>query len=192
MQDGSCRWIFGSGARTSGNTSVVEAVMFTESQVELAQKVRGQKDRRLWVKLLEPRIPAVRDDLKQHEMYKFIAGFNSHFKALTYWGYWKVGRNSITDSASPLYSLNRSGAAPKLWVFGLQAQTISFLDVGADGPTELSHPTDPGKMKEIAATLRRADDERGHHSGEGERLWLLLQGEGGCVRQRNHCVEAHQ
>jgi hypothetical protein len=125
--------------------------MFTESQVELTQKVRGQKDRWLWVKLLEPRIPAVRDDLKQHEMYRFIAGFNSHFKALTYWGYWKVGRNSITNSASPLYSLNRSGAAPKLWVFGLQAQTISFLDVDADGPTELSHPTDSGKMKEIAA-----------------------------------------
>jgi hypothetical protein len=120
-------------------------MMFKECQIRLTQKLRGYNETWLFVKLLEARIPVMREG----EFYDFPAKLGGRIKTFTYWGRWRTGPSSkMPNQATDAFSIGSNLGAPKVWVYNAHAKALSFLNLEGPSNLQLGYDNTPEVIKE--------------------------------------------
>jgi hypothetical protein len=101
--------------------------MFRSCEILLSQNLtRDPKtEKRLYVKLLDPKPPVITSDTN---IYDYMSKVASKGKRFTFWGKWRVGVNNVTGGRDNAYSIgDPDHENPRVWIMSAERQSLDFI-----------------------------------------------------------------
>jgi hypothetical protein len=112
-----------------------ERAMFRSCELLLSQNVtkNAKTEKWLYIKLLDPKPPVIPTnadgETTTKDLYQWMADFGQKGSDFTFWGRWKVGINSVTNSDSDAFSIgNPDLDYPKVWIMSARSQSLDFIE----------------------------------------------------------------